>query len=114
MPLFGQAGGYTFRRAGIHRIQVELELTDRSMLRSNVVEVWIRADAPKDRAWQAGKALQHKRIAGLLFHKDDLVDRKGLDLLDRWIVQDQDRLARLNCYRQLFVVGSCVSARPCE
>lgn len=39
LPLFGQAGGYTFRAAGRHQVWAELDVTGRRLLRSNVCEV---------------------------------------------------------------------------
>ena len=39
LPLFGQAGGYTFKAAGIHQVWAELDVTGRKLLRSNVSEV---------------------------------------------------------------------------
>lgn len=39
LPLFGQAGGYTFKAAGLHQVWAELDVKSRKLLRSNVCEV---------------------------------------------------------------------------
>jgi len=85
LPLFGQAGGYTFLRSGKHRIQAELGLPDGSTLTSNVVEVHVKADRPRDSEWRAAAHLRRDRIAKVLFHKTDLRDAQGIRLLETWL-----------------------------
>ncbi|MDF5995853.1 hypothetical protein P4200_19590 [Pseudomonas aeruginosa] len=61
LPLFGQAGGYTFKAAGLHQVWAELDVTGRKLLRSNVCEInvlpefrrrpkWAEIASPQQRA----------------------------------------------------------------
>jgi hypothetical protein len=47
--------------------------------------VRVKPDALNDEHWQAGRSLRQGRVAGVLFHKSDLQDGKGLQLLDDWL-----------------------------
>jgi hypothetical protein len=42
ITLFGQSGGYTFRRAGVHRVWITWQLSTKVVLKSNVIEIGIR------------------------------------------------------------------------
>ncbi len=42
ITLFGQSGGYTFRRAGVHRVWITWRQSPRVVLKSNVIELTVR------------------------------------------------------------------------
>lgn len=69
IPLFGQSGGYTFRRAGVHRVQALFRLPGGRVLRSNPVEVSLRADGRDERYAALARTLTDPRTARLLFHR---------------------------------------------
>lgn len=71
IPIFGQAGGYTFRAAGVHRVQCTLRLPGGRMARSNTVEVLIRpavSGGPRDERLRA--LLTARASAHVLFYKN--------------------------------------------
>jgi hypothetical protein len=85
LPVFGQAGGYTFRRPGIHRLWVEFE-TEVGILCSNILDVFVKPEyGPDSVRKHARHHLSHPRVATVLFHREDLSDGKGLRALAGYI-----------------------------
>jgi hypothetical protein len=85
LPVFGQAGGYTFRRPGIHRLWVEFE-TEVGILCSNILDVFVKPEyGPDSLRKHARHHLSHPRVATVLFHREDLSDGKGLRALAGYI-----------------------------
>lgn len=85
LPVFGQAGGYTFRRAGIHRLWVEFETED-GILCSNILDVFVKHEYGADPLREhARHHLSNQRVATVLFHREDLSDGKGLRALVAYI-----------------------------
>jgi hypothetical protein len=87
IPIFGQRGGYTFRRAGKHRIWAVLDIPGAS-IRSNDLEVDVKLEVglgAADREYRA--LLSMPRISTLLFHREDLDDWIGVRKLARYVEQ---------------------------
>jgi hypothetical protein len=85
LPIFGQAGGYTFRRVGVHRLWVEFETND-GALRSNTLDVFVKPEyGPDPLREHAREHLSNPRVATVLFHREDLSDGKGLRALAKYI-----------------------------
>ena len=98
LPLFGQSGGYTFRRAGRHLIWAELDLDD-GRLRSNDIEVYVKSEVRLNAIEREARAvLGSPRIASLLFHREDLDDQIGIRKLARYIekIPDTPASAEIN------------------
>jgi hypothetical protein len=87
LPLFGQAGGYTFDGPGRHQIWVELVTPD-TTLSSNVVDVDIRREVNLTDAQSALRSvLRDPRVSSLLFHREDLPDGRGVHKLARYLTR---------------------------
>lgn len=70
ISIFGQSGGYTFRRAGLHRIWVSFEFSIGRVLRSNVLEVQVLEQQENSRLWQDSAALlANPDAAQLLYYR---------------------------------------------
>jgi hypothetical protein len=84
-PSSAKPEGYTFRRAGVHRLWVEFEVGD-GVLHSNMLEVFVKpeygADPLRD---HARRYLSNPRMATVLFHREDLPDGKGLRALNKYV-----------------------------
>lgn len=85
IPIFGQAGGYTFRCAGVHRLWIEFEMKD-GVVRSNTLEVFVKPEYGADSVRERDRHhLSNPRIAKVLFYREDLPDGKGVHLLGKYI-----------------------------
>lgn len=85
IPIFGQAGGYTFRRAGLHRLWVEFEMNG-GVVRSNTLEVFVKPEYGTDSVRERDRHhLSNPRIAKVLFYREDLADSKGVNMLGEYI-----------------------------
>jgi hypothetical protein len=76
IPIFGQSGGYTFRRSGPHKIWTTMVVPGRGMLRSNQLEINVRR-APQRESQDSLKlreTLTKSPIGRLLFYR---LDRTG-------------------------------------
>jgi hypothetical protein len=90
LPLFGQAGGYTFQRPGRHRIWIEL-IVDGMRLRSNVLSIEIKSEIGLDAAEkETRRILSDPPVAELLFHREDTRDQSALRKLARYILRVPD------------------------
>jgi hypothetical protein len=70
ISIFGESGGYTFRRAGRHLIWVTSAVPPRGVLRSNTIEVNVRPVRPADRLCQeARQSLSPPEEARLLYYR---------------------------------------------
>ena len=88
LPLFGQAGGYTFKQAGPHCVQVEILRQDGVRLVSNKVEVLVRSESGAGRHARATAMLRTGRAAKLLYYAHDLEDCEGLNALHQGLRED--------------------------
>ncbi|HEY4931172.1 MAG TPA: hypothetical protein VII23_06345 [Terriglobales bacterium] len=87
LPIFGESGGYTFRRAGRHRIWVEFNLGE-TLVKSNVVEVNVKREISLGRVeTESREVLSSPAIASLLFHREDSADQIATRKLARYIEQ---------------------------
>lgn len=68
ISLFGEAGGYTFRQAGIHRVWAEFEFAASRRVRSNLLELEVLANDPSSETWQHAHQLFPHRNAGQLMY----------------------------------------------
>jgi hypothetical protein len=69
ISLWGQSGGFTFWKAGLHRVFCTLRV-GKSVLRSNVVEFVVKTAQPRSiRYRRAGEILTHGEIARMLFYR---------------------------------------------
>lgn len=72
ISIFGQSGGYTFRRAGLHRLWVEFDPGSDPPLHSNAVELEILPMSKLDRAARECRALFTSRVGKvMLYHRVD-------------------------------------------
>ncbi|KQP45135.1 hypothetical protein [Pseudorhodoferax sp. Leaf274] len=71
LPLFGQAGGYTFNSAGVHQVWAEFGVTGRRVLRSNVCEVDVLPPFRKTPKWAEIGSPVHART---LFYRTGQMD----------------------------------------
>jgi hypothetical protein len=84
ISIFGESGGYTFRRAGLHRLWVELRLARTLTVRSNVVEVDVRSPArARSIDLEIGHALTRRESRVLLYHRLERFGGRATALLTR-------------------------------
>lgn len=70
ISLFGESGGYTFRRAGIHRVWATFEVAPGRTVTSNEVQAVILARSPGDPFFQhASGLLGQGQVARLLYYR---------------------------------------------
>jgi hypothetical protein len=91
ISIFGEAGGYTFRRTGIHRIWAEFQPRPEETLRSNTLEVLVRPASVVREYRLAKRVLASSPRAKILYH----------------------RLLRHSRSRDLSILTSYAAANPC-
>ncbi|MGF6127844.1 hypothetical protein QF019_003055 [Pseudomonas frederiksbergensis] len=70
ISIFGQAGGYTFVNAGIHRVWCEFSYSPTRRVVSNMLELEVKSRAPTSKYWQdASTLLEEKHTAQLLYYR---------------------------------------------
>jgi len=83
--VFGQAGGYTFRRCGYHVLRAELDLGSET-LHSNALEVQVREEVGLDaHAREMRSVLMDPQVGRLLFHREVGGDLVGFRKLSRYV-----------------------------
>ncbi len=81
IPVFGQSGGYTFRRAGLHTLWIEFD-TGHGVLRSNKLDVFIKPENSVDVSREnLRNYLSKPNAARTLFFREDLPDHRGIKTL---------------------------------
>lgn len=81
--IFGQSGGYTFTRAGEHRVRVEFFVPGIGTLRSNVLAVNVLPITQRDRlVSRAMPVLERADVARLLFYRKARRRTKAFDDLE--------------------------------
>jgi|GEM_PF-2609976 len=95
ISIFGQSGGYTFRRAGVHRLQAMFDLPQQGRLTSNVIEVNVLPVAPGDARYDAFEGcLADRGNARLLYHRQEVPGvRARLSLLREFCAHYPDQPA---------------------
>jgi hypothetical protein len=68
ISIFGQSGGYTFQRPGLHRLWVTLRLSQKRMLSSNQLAIHLRHRSGGKRDFDRVEPLLRRR-AQLLFYR---------------------------------------------
>jgi hypothetical protein len=84
ISIFGEAGGYAFRRPGVHRLWVELQLPGRAPCLSNVVEFEILA-IRSEKAVYAAKLFSSPAVRTVLYHRLDRHRGLGVSALEEWL-----------------------------
>lgn len=70
VSIFGESGGYTFRKAGVHRIHATFAPDERRTIQSNVVEFEILPQAPGSALYvDARECLSMNQVARLLYYR---------------------------------------------
>jgi hypothetical protein len=70
ISIFGESGGYTFRRAGPHRLWTSLDIAAGRALCSNVLAVEVLEQREDSRLWQDSAALLCRlQVAQLLYYR---------------------------------------------
>jgi len=89
-PVFGQSGGYTFRRAGVHYLFAEATLNG-ERLRSNRLRIEVRPELElsTDQA-RYRKVMGHRDVASLLFHREDRKNLAAVHKLAQYIRVNPD------------------------
>jgi hypothetical protein len=86
IAIFRDTEGYTFRGAGIHKIHAAFELRPGHVLTSNTLEVNILRETGRDEVRDiARRALVQRDSRIVLYHRQDLPDRKGIRLLSEYL-----------------------------
>lgn len=82
VSIFGEAGGYTFRREGVHRVWATLRVSENLVLASNVVECELRPPAPRFRRFARLQPLLTK-AGRLLYYRSALDLGRARELVTR-------------------------------
>ena len=70
ISIFGESGGYTFRKAGIHRVRATFAIDTRRTISSNTVEMEILPQAPADPVYaDARSSLGLDQLARMLYYR---------------------------------------------
>tara|TARA_E500000318_G_scaffold111826_1_gene131995 strand:+ start:10393 stop:11799 length:1407 start_codon:yes stop_codon:yes gene_type:complete len=75
LPFFGQAGGYTFSKPGIHAIQVTLESLALGRVESNKLAVNVLAARQDDPLYASAKSCFEAEAIGMLMHYRSFINR---------------------------------------
>lgn len=87
-PIFGQAGGYTFRRAGRHVIWAEMDVLG-GRLRSNKLNIEVQTEVGLSAAEREFRAVLSGPLVGqLLYHREDPGDLIALHKLSRYVQRE--------------------------
>jgi hypothetical protein len=69
VSIFGEAGGYTFRSAGVHRLWATFTVTPKHSIRSNDIEINVLPAQQSDDYDRAELALAPGRRSSVLYHR---------------------------------------------
>jgi hypothetical protein len=100
-------GDYTFKYVGVYRIQVEFRLSAELSLKSNVFEALVYDRGEDDLTSQI---FRDRRASTVLRYGQDLTDDKGIAILEHYLKDVQDDVARKS-YAQLAVGSAYLQAR---
>lgn len=82
LSIFGEAGGYTFRVPGIHRLWAEFMVKPGLKIRSNDLEVNVKPATDNDAYYQARRVLGASPRAGILYHRLIRTNLRHLTVLE--------------------------------
>lgn len=82
ISVFGQSGGYTFRRSGVHRLWIDFDINSRETIRSNVIELEVTSLLDSSVPTEVARALTRVDAAELLYHRLDRRRGRGADVLE--------------------------------
>jgi hypothetical protein len=80
LSIFGQAGGFTFRKVGRHRLFAEFSLGRSRVLRSNVIEIDILGPSPSDAFYRDSHSLFTDHHVGQLMYYRRLTTRRSREV----------------------------------
>jgi hypothetical protein len=93
ISLFGESGGYTFRRAGVHRVWVTFNASARRHLRSNVIEIEVLNHPMRDKIWRRSQeVLTRGGVASLLFYRSGKLSAADRDAISYMIRRQKKTL----------------------
>jgi hypothetical protein len=82
ISIFGQSGGYTFNRAGPHKIWAVFRLPQKRFIRSNILKVTVKPDDREGSQYhRLYQELTHPGIPGLLFYRPGVFKKDLMKLL---------------------------------
>ena len=84
ISIFGEAGGYTFRSVGVHKLWAEM-LHKGLWLRSNTLEINVLPADNSERYLQTRAALTVPGAAGLLYHRLDRFSPEAVTALQTFV-----------------------------
>jgi len=83
ITIFGGAGGYTFRKAGLHRVQAVLRLPQGKPLASNKLEFMLLPSQPRSAHYRSLRThLTHQDAASLLYYRAAPANGRGIKKLE--------------------------------
>jgi len=69
ISIFGESGGYTFRRVGVHKVWAQFKVSPGRFLRSNVIELDVRAPSNREAYEVTKEVFSSKDAAQLLYYR---------------------------------------------
>ena len=70
ISIFAEAGGYTFRRVGVHRLWATFTIPNQGVLKSNVVEINVLPASPQDGTYVKMRSiLRNPQNSRFLYHR---------------------------------------------
>jgi hypothetical protein len=86
ISIFGQSGGFTFSRTGIHKVWAEFRISQRRLIRSSAVEIEVRSmRKPDSKFEQVNKLFESKRGRLLTYHRIDSARGRSIQLFEDYL-----------------------------
>ncbi|ABJ10566.1 TPA: hypothetical protein VDV84_004888 [Pseudomonas aeruginosa] len=111
LPLFGQAGGYTFKAAGLHQVWAELDVTGRKLLRSNVCEINVLPEFRRRPKWAEIASPSNART---LFYRAGGIDEFSSILHSARLARPMTRAMALYVCSRAALSAGCIDRRRNE
>ncbi len=86
ISIFGQSGGFTFRRAGVHKIWAEFELSSGRVITSNPLEIEVRYLKKVTASFErVNRLFESKRGRLLSYHRIDRSRGKAIQVFENYL-----------------------------
>jgi hypothetical protein len=86
ISIFGQSGGFTFRRGGVHRIWAEFALSSRRVITSNPLEIEVRFLKKVTASFErVNRLFESKRGRLLSYHRIDRSRGKAIQVFENYL-----------------------------